>query len=76
MASAFGGLGARFHAKPDDPSILNLFWVLNPQYTGVFLRFKAHRVSATDGQVRAYSGGKLVLQIDPEIEHGHISMNG
>ena len=32
-------------------------------------------VSATDGQVRAFSGGKLVLQIDPEIAHGHISMN-
>ena len=32
-------------------------------------------VSATDGQVRAYSGGRLVLQIDPEIAHGHIRMN-
>ena len=32
-------------------------------------------VSATDGQVRAFSGGKLVLQIDPEIAYGHISMN-
>jgi DNA integrity scanning protein DisA with diadenylate cyclase activity len=32
-------------------------------------------VSATDGQVRAFSGGKLVLQIDPAIAHGHISMN-
>ena len=32
-------------------------------------------VSATDGQVRAFSGGKLVLQIVPEIAHGHISMN-
>jgi len=33
-------------------------------------------VSATDGQVRAFSGGRLVLQIDPEIAHEHISMNG
>jgi DNA integrity scanning protein DisA with diadenylate cyclase activity len=32
-------------------------------------------VSATDGQVRAFSGGRLVLQIDPEIAHGHLSMN-
>jgi DNA integrity scanning protein DisA with diadenylate cyclase activity len=32
-------------------------------------------VSATHGQVRAFSGGKLVLQIDPEIAQGHISMN-
>ena len=32
-------------------------------------------VSATDGQVRAFSGGKMVLQIDPEIAYGHISMN-
>jgi len=32
-------------------------------------------VSATDGQVRVYSGAKLVLQIDSEIAHGHISMN-
>jgi DNA integrity scanning protein DisA with diadenylate cyclase activity len=32
-------------------------------------------VSATDGQIRAFSGGRLVLQIDPEIACGHISMN-
>ena len=32
-------------------------------------------VSATDGQVRAFSGGKLVLQVDPEIAHGHISID-
>ena len=32
-------------------------------------------VSATDGQVRAFSGGKLVLQVDPEIAHRHLSMN-
>jgi DNA integrity scanning protein DisA with diadenylate cyclase activity len=32
-------------------------------------------VSATDGQVRAFSGGKMVLQIDPEVAHGHIRMN-
>ena len=32
-------------------------------------------VSATDGLVRAFSGGRMVLQIDPEIAHGHISMN-
>jgi hypothetical protein len=32
-------------------------------------------VSATDGQVRAFSGGKLVLQVDPEIAHRHIGMN-
>lgn len=31
-------------------------------------------VSATDGQVRGFSGGKMVIQIDPEIAHGHISM--
>jgi len=27
-------------------------------------------VSATDGIVRAFSGGKLVLQMDPELPHG------
>ena len=32
-------------------------------------------VSATDGLVRAFSGGKLVLQIDPEIAQGHIIMD-
>ncbi len=31
-------------------------------------------VSATDGQVRGFSGGKMVIQIDPEIAQGHISM--
>ncbi len=32
-------------------------------------------VSATDGNVRAFSGGKMVLQMDPDVAHGHISMN-
>ncbi len=32
-------------------------------------------VSATDGNVRAFSGGKMVLQIDPDIAQGHIRMN-
>lgn len=32
-------------------------------------------VSATDGNVRAFSGGKMVLQIDPDVARGHISMN-
>lgn len=32
-------------------------------------------VSATDGNVRAFSGGKMVLQIDPDVAHGHITMN-
>ena len=32
-------------------------------------------VSATDGNVRTFSGGKLVLQIDPDVFHGHISMS-
>jgi len=32
-------------------------------------------VSATDGNVRAFSGGKMVLQIDPDVAHGHIHMN-
>ena len=32
-------------------------------------------VSATDGKVRAFSGGKMVLQIDPDFAHWHISMN-
>lgn len=32
-------------------------------------------VSATDGNVRAFSGGKMVLQVDPDVAHGHISMN-
>ncbi len=32
-------------------------------------------VSSTDGNVRAFSGGKMVLQIDPDAAHGLISMN-
>ena len=32
-------------------------------------------VSATDGLVRAFSGGRMVLQIDPEVAHSHISMD-
>ena len=32
-------------------------------------------VSATDGKVRAFSGGKMVLQIDPDFAHWHISIN-
>ncbi len=32
-------------------------------------------ISATDGQVRAFSGGRLVLQIDPDVAHGHIRLN-
>jgi DNA integrity scanning protein DisA with diadenylate cyclase activity len=32
-------------------------------------------VSATDGNVRAFSGGQLVLQIDPDIARGLISLN-
>lgn len=31
-------------------------------------------ISETDGNVRAFSGGKLVLQIDPEVEHGPIAV--
>lgn len=31
-------------------------------------------VSATDGNVRAFSGGKMVLQIDPEVAYRHIGM--
>ena len=31
-------------------------------------------VSATDGHVRGFSGGKMVIQIDPDIAQGHISM--
>lgn len=32
-------------------------------------------VSATDGNVRAFSGGNMVLKIDPDVSHGHISMS-
>jgi diadenylate cyclase len=32
-------------------------------------------VSATDGQIRAFSGGKMVLQLDPDIAHGQICIN-
>jgi DNA integrity scanning protein DisA with diadenylate cyclase activity len=32
-------------------------------------------VSATDGNVRTFSGGSMVLQIDPDVSHGYISMN-
>ncbi len=32
-------------------------------------------VSATDGNVRAFSGGKMILKIDPDIAHDHTRMN-
>ncbi|MGD9114587.1 MAG: diadenylate cyclase, partial [Desulfobacterales bacterium] len=32
-------------------------------------------VSATDGNVRAFSGGRMVLQVDPDVAYGHIGMN-
>jgi diadenylate cyclase len=32
-------------------------------------------VSATDGNVRAFSGGKMVLQVDPDVADGHIRIN-
>lgn len=31
-------------------------------------------VSATDGTVRVFSGGRMVLRMDPDIEHGPIHM--
>lgn len=31
-------------------------------------------VSATDGNVRVFSGGRMVLRIDPDIEYGPIKM--
>ena len=31
-------------------------------------------VSATDGNVRVFSGGRMVLKMDPDIEHGPIHM--
>jgi DNA integrity scanning protein DisA with diadenylate cyclase activity len=31
-------------------------------------------VSATDGNVRIFSGGRMVLRIDPDIEYGPIKM--
>jgi DNA integrity scanning protein DisA with diadenylate cyclase activity len=31
-------------------------------------------VSATDGNVRIFSGGKMVLQIDPDVAHGPITL--
>lgn len=31
-------------------------------------------VSATDGNARVFSGGRMVLRIDPDIEHGLIHM--
>lgn len=32
-------------------------------------------ISATDGKVRVFSGGSIVLQMDPDIEHGPISVD-
>ena len=32
-------------------------------------------VSATDGNVRVFSGGRMVLRMDPDIEHGLIHMD-
>jgi diadenylate cyclase len=31
-------------------------------------------VSATDGNVRVFSAGRMVLRMDPDIEHGPIHM--
>ena len=32
-------------------------------------------VSATDGNIRIFSGGKLVLQIDPNVAHRPITLD-
>jgi DNA integrity scanning protein DisA with diadenylate cyclase activity len=32
-------------------------------------------VSATDGNVRAFAGGELVLQLDPEVPHSPTAMD-
>jgi len=31
-------------------------------------------VSATDGNVRVFSGGKLVMQLDPDVPYGPIAL--
>jgi DNA integrity scanning protein DisA with diadenylate cyclase activity len=36
---------------------------------------KAIVVSATDGNVRVFSGGGMVLKLDPDVAHWHISKN-
>jgi DNA integrity scanning protein DisA with diadenylate cyclase activity len=33
-------------------------------------------VSATDGNIRVFSGGRMVLRMDPDIEHGPIHLSG
>jgi diadenylate cyclase len=33
-------------------------------------------VSATDGNVRAFSGGQLILQIDPDVAYGPVILEG
>lgn len=42
----------------------------------VTMRTKATAIviSATDGNVRVFSSGRMVLQIDPDVARGHISM--
>ena len=69
--------GVFLTSPPTDIELVPGLGARHAAAAAVTMRSKATAivVSATDGNVRAFSGGRMVLQIDPDVSHGHISMD-
>ncbi len=68
--------GVFLTSPPTDIELATGLGARHAAAAAVTMRSKATAivVSATDGNVRVFSGGRMVLQIDPDVSHGHISM--
>ncbi len=69
--------GVFLTSPPTDIKLIAGLGARHAAAAAVTMRSKATAivVSATDGNVRVFSGGRMVLQIDPDVSHGHISLN-
>jgi DNA integrity scanning protein DisA with diadenylate cyclase activity len=69
--------GVFLTSPPNEMELVSGLGARHAAAAAVTMRSKATAivVSATDGNVRAFSGGKMVLKIDPEVSPGHISLN-
>ena len=69
--------GVFLTSPPTDMELVSGLGARHAAAAAVTMRTKATAivVSATDGNVRAFSGGKMVLKIDPEVSHGHIRIS-
>ena len=69
--------GVFLTSPPTEVELVSGLGARHAAAAAVTMRTKATAiaVSATDGNVRAFSGGKMVLKIDPDVFHGHISAN-